>query len=317
MGKRFFIACIALALASCASSSKEKEAQDPFVTLDNADEFAPLAEGAKVYVSVDVKGARSILDLLSSVSNSGKDAAQILDRTDIITAALYPKGSGNAFLASAQGAYPKTLAEFSLSLAKDWEKKKNPKNDKASYWFSKSNKLAIAFNAKRALASDLDPFAPTQILTIPGTVSPKGFDDFRQNAVIAGWLNDADASLNAFIESAGIPFDIEAKSLFFKVTPLTGEQLKTVNLSGEQYETLVRIETLSGSIAAGLVSLFNVARLFTAGAYQTSDPLGILLKNLFANNVIQDGAFLNLKIGPMDAEKTALLFNIFSLYSKQ
>jgi hypothetical protein len=295
-----------LALASCnkggtGNSKEEQPGKDTLAALDALDEFAPIADGASLYASIDVVGSRPILDLLSFEGNTGKDAAQILDRTSRVTAAFYPKGSAQHFLASAKGNYPKTLAEFSLSVMANWKRAK-PENSPA-YWHSEKDALSVAFNSSRALVSDADPFAPTSAFAAPGVSVPAGFDAFRQNALMAGWLGNANASINIFLESFGVPFEIQAKQVFFSVVSAN-------SAAAPLYNILLRIETPSGSIAVSLVQLFGVARFFTAEADG-------IIKMLFANAPTQDGAFLNLKIGPMNAQGIAGLFSAFSLYSKE
>jgi hypothetical protein len=306
MKKIFLLIAVVVALAACTTKTGDtkKKSRDPLAALSEMSEFEALAPGAQVYLSIDdVPGARAVLDLLSFGGASGKDAAQILNRTHSLKAAVYPAGSPQRFLAVARGAYPKTLADFSLAVAANWKKAQSDSG--VSFWRSEKDGLAVAFNAQWALASDTDPVTPVLYASVPGTVAPRGFAAFREGSLMVGWLGNAATLMNAFFTAQELPFEIQADMLFFSVVP-----------SGSAYETLLRIETPSGAIASSLVQLFSFVRLFTAGADETSDPALWLLKVLFAAPPKQDGVYLNLRIGPLSAKETALLFNTFSVYSK-
>jgi hypothetical protein len=304
MRKLFYAAglCLALFLFSCSSASKNS-VQNPFITLDGAGEFEPLAEGGSAYLFIDVQGSRPILDVLSF--GGGMDAALVLDKTTTATAAFYPRKEGQdglAFLLFARGSYPKGLADFSLGLAKDWKKTKSLVAP-VPYWYSKTNKTALSFNNKYALVSNIDPFAPTNALTAHGTVPPDGFTGFKQGAVIAGWLNDAGSTFNAVLEKQGFPFRLEITGLFFKVAPVSPS-----TASEPLYEIAIRIGTPSDEAAMGLTGLFSIARMFVAQIEKTAgidDKQFFLMQRLFSGTPKQDGVFLTLSLGQYNAEQTA------------
>jgi hypothetical protein len=305
---------LALFFVSCSSAPK---AQNPFITLDNAGEFEPLAKGGNVYLSIDVQGSRPILDLLSFNGHNAKDATLVLDKTTVITVAFYPKRDGEeepdapAFMIFARGSYPKGLGDLSLGLAKDWKRTKSLVAP-VSYWYSKTNKAALVFNKKYTLISNVDPFSPTNALTEPGAAAPDGFAIFKQDAVIAGWLNDAGSVLNAFLETYGFPFELEIAGFFFKVSKRT----ETPAASEPLYEIEVGIESVSEDEAMGLIGLFTLARMFTAKPDETIDPQNerlFLMQSFFSNAPRRDGAFLTVNLGQFNAGQTALLFNLFSV----
>ncbi|MDR2193421.1 MAG: hypothetical protein LBP19_03005 [Treponema sp.] len=315
MKKPFYFYAAALCLAplffSCSSASKHT-IQNPFITLESLGEFEPLAEGGAVYLSIDAQRSRPILDMLSFNGGSAADAAVILNKTTAITAAFYPQDrqDGLAFLLFARGSYPKGLADFSLGLAKDWKKTKSLVAP-VPYWYSKTNKTALSFNKKYALVSNSDPFAPTNALTAPGTVPPDGFAGFKQDAVIAGWLNDAGSILNAALEKQGLPFTLDITELFFRVSPVSAP-----SASEPFYETEIRMGAASEEAAMGLAGLFSIARMFAAQIDETgglNDKTFFLIHTLFSGTPKQDGAFLTLNLGRCNAEQTALLFNLFSV----
>jgi hypothetical protein len=310
--------CLALFFFSC--SSAPKKAQNPFIVLDSAGEFEPLAKGGGVYLSIDAQGSRPILDLLAFNGYNAKDAALMLDKTVAITAAFYPKRDGRdatggqdapAFMLFARGSYPKGLADISLGLAKDWKKTKSLVAP-VSYWHSKTNKAALVFNKKYALISNVDPFSPTNALTDPGVAPPDGFAAFKRDAVIAGWFNDADSMINASLAMYGFPFELEIVGLFFKVSKETG----TPTAPETPYDIEVGIKSVSEDDAMGLVGLLNVARMFTTPPNETAviqDGRLFLIQRLFSSVPKQDGVFLTMNLGQFSARQIALLFNLFSV----
>ncbi|MDR1220521.1 MAG: hypothetical protein LBK73_13060 [Treponema sp.] len=307
--------CLVLFFFSC--SSAPKSVQNPFIIMDNAGEFEPLAKGGGMYLAIDVQGSRPILDSLAFNGRGAEDAALMLDKTVAITAAFYPKSDATggqdapAFMLFARGSYPKGLADLSLGLAKDWRKTKS-RVAPVSYWHSKTNGMALAFNKKYALISNVDPFSPTNALTEPGAAPPDGFAAFKRDAIIAGWLDDAGAVLNAFLEMYDFPFELEIAGLFFKVSKGT----ETLADSEPLYEIEVGIESASEDDAMGLVGLFTLARMVTANASETADLHDerlFLVQRLFSNAPKRDGAFLTVSLGQFSAGQTALLFNLFSV----
>ncbi|MDR0374819.1 MAG: hypothetical protein LBH85_03760 [Treponema sp.] len=311
---------------SCSSAgSTPRKVQNPFITLDTAGEFEPLAKGGGVYLSIDAQESRPILDLLSFNGYNAKDAALILDKTAAITAALYPKRDGlsgldgldaPAFMLFARGSYPKGLADLSLGLAKDWKKTKSLVAP-VSYWHSKTNKTALAFNKKYALISNVDPFSPTNALTEPGAAPPGGFAAFKRDAVIAGWLNDAGSVVNAFLKLYNFPFELEIAELFFKVSKETeAPALSRQAASGTLYNIEVGIESATEDEAMGLVGLFTLARMFIVQTDETVDLQNgapFLMQRFFSSVPERDGASLAVNLGQFSAEQTALLFNLFAV----
>ena len=292
----FFPAIAIFLFTACATTSSgvqqaAKPAKDPLAALDALGEFGPLADGASMYVSVDVQKARPVLNLLPLGDMKQEQFSQILDRTSRASLAFYPKGSPQKLLVAARGDYPNVLTSLSLTASAGW-KQARAWND-AAYWRSDAGDLSVALNAKWALASDAEPFAKTQ------ASAPAGFEAFRSGsaagAALAGWTDSA-SSLNRFFSSLDIPIEIPAKTAFFSAAK-----------AGERYDTLVQIEAVSEDQAKNFAILFSLARLFIG---EHSDHY--LARALLANPAERDGVFLKLRIGPLDADGVAGLFTAFS-----
>ncbi|MDR3159979.1 MAG: hypothetical protein LBU28_00010 [Spirochaetaceae bacterium] len=324
-------------LASCATgprTSPPQGASNPAGDVNPqgaAGEFAALAPGALAYIAVDVRRSRPILDRLSLGGFSGRQAADLLDKTDSAAAAVYPPFSPRTFLIAARGSYPAFRAALSFALSSAWKRTRSPEG--GFYWRSSLQGLSVALDKRRAFVSDGDPFTLP-----PGAEAPEPYGALRRGALLAGWSDYGGTSLNQFLASLGLPLRFPADRIIFAVHefPAGGEPWG--------YQAALRIETPSVSHAKGLTALFSLARIFLArlppeagegppGQEAPSDrplgledPLGLagalamedlmgLAEALFANSPVQDGPALLVRTGPLDAAGIALLFSMLSLYS--
>jgi hypothetical protein len=265
------------------------------------------------YFAVDVPGARPILDLAQFEGTGGKQAAEILDMTDTAVAAVYAAENGGGasagtkeaeapsarrYLIAARGKYPAGRAGFAFTFSSAWKKLKSPAGGR--YWYSRREAVAIALEARSALVSNADPYPRSAAVEVPGS-----FPQFRDNAVLAGWFHSPSVPLNRFMAQLNIPIQIPADMLIFAVYPAEGEEEKRL------YTARVRLETQSPSQAKALASMFSLVRLFAAGA-----DLPPAIAALLANPPEADGAALIFSTGALEPEAIALLFSMFSVYSK-
>ena len=293
---------------SCATSPGAGPAPE-----DGAPDFSVFPQGADLYLWADVERAKDLLEALAFEGTSGRDASQILERTDTALAAFYPENAPRRFFLAGWGNYPNLRAGLSMSFNSNWKKVKSETGNR--YWYSAGNKLGIALGSRLAFASDGDPFSPGQ----GADPAPRGFEEFRRACVLSGWLNDPGVSINGFIDELGLPLQIPAEDFFFGVIRLPFE---------ESWELAFRIKTPSANNARSLVSLINLARFFMGkgpfpqnGGPEGSEPLSISPQEavalLFANDPEQNEEFLTIRTGPLAKDRIALLFTMFSLYSEK
>jgi hypothetical protein len=244
--------------------------------------------------------ARPILDLLSLGGFSGRQAADLLDKTDSAAAASYPPGFPRSFLVAARGAYPGFRAALSFALSPSWKRTRSPEG--GFYWHSSREGLSVALDKGRAFVSDGDPLVPP-----PGPEAPEPYRALRRGALLAGWSDYGGIALNQFLASQGILLQFPADRIVFAVydSPAGGEP---------GYQAVLRIETASVSQAKGLAAVFSLARRFLADLPPEAGE-GSLALALFANSPVQDGPALIIRTGPLDAPGIALLFRMLSLYS--
>jgi hypothetical protein len=283
---------VALLLVSCATSPKQPESFDQFNQIGEMGELAFLPPGAAAYLWADVKQSRPLLDVLSFGGFRGKDAADVLDRTDTGAAAFF-SGPPRFFFAG-RGAYPNLRAGISMTFSSAWSKVKSPSGGR--YWHSPAYGLGLVLGSTLALASDGDPLVPQKLLPedIPGA-----FPVFRASLPIAGWIPEPRQPLNNFLASLGIPIQIPAEEFFFGAAGVQNEG---------KWELVFRARTQSPNQARALVSLFSLARIAVARGGAALD----VIRPLFINLPVQDGDVLTLRSAPMDEQQVAALFGMVS-----
>jgi hypothetical protein len=203
------------------------------------------------------------------------------------------------------GKFPVFAASLSLTFNRDWKRQKSP--DGSKYWYSQSDGVALALGSNLALVSNNDPYA-----AFTSETPPPGFAEFRRGFALAGWLPNPSETVNSVINSMGVPIRIPAEDLFFGASP-----------NEDLWEPVFKIRTPSASHAFSLLALFSVARLFIqrgligqgaeSSSFMNPQEAAALL---FANTPEQDGDFLILRTASLDANRIALLFRLFSIYSE-
>ena len=290
-------------LLSCASSPRVSTPVDE-------SGLSLLPAGARVYLWADTVRARPLLNLLSFQGVNGKDAAQVLDKTKSVAVAFFSDNkdgdmtNNRQFFIAAMGNYPQFSASLSFVFSKKWKKQKSSAG--GSYWHSQADNVALALGSSLALVSNTDPLA-----VFPAASAPDGFAEFNRGFALAGWMNDSAEAINVFMASMGIPLQLPAEDFFFGVKN-----------QAELWDLIFKIKTPSPAQARSLLSLFSIARLFVlrapdagggaAGESMSPQQAAALL---FANAPELDGAYLTLRIDSLEADKIALLFNMFTIYS--
>ena len=218
---------------------------------------------------------------------------------------------------AASGRFPRGRANFSFTFSSAWKKQKSSAG--GTYWYSPKDSVALSMGSKLVLVSDKDPFLPEA----PAVSAPAGFSDFRRGLALSGWINNPSEPLNKFIGNLGLPIQIPAEDLFF------GAALRPAGRDGAPpelpWELVFKIRAATTREAGAMLTIFSLARLFVRPAAALGGMLsgpGTAMSPqdaaalLFANAPDQDGSFLVLRTGPLDAKRIALLFDMFSVYSK-
>ena len=203
-----------------------------------------------------------------------------------------------------------------MGFSRDWKKVKSDTGNR--YWHSQGNNLGVALGSGLAFVSDGDPFAPGA----GSDPAPKGFEEFRRSCVLSGWLNNPADSINRFISNLGIPLQMPAEDLFFGAVKAPADRDSP---GKEEWDLVLKIRTPSASQARSLLSLFAFARIFIRGAaaggeqregISSMSPMEAAVL-FFANAPEQEGEFLIMRMRSLGADRIALLFTMFSVYSSK
>jgi hypothetical protein len=259
-----------------------------------------------MYLAVDVPRSRPVLDLVSI--GPVKEVAQMLDMTDTAVAAVYPSGENRAFSLAARGRFPSSRLKFSLGLSSSWKKARSETGGR--YWRSGAGNLSVYVDSRNVLISSGDPFPQTG-----GTAMPPRFDEFWEGSALAGWVPDAAAPINRFLAVSGIPLEIPADLCIFGVYPAEAEDAGAESRTF-RYFAEIYLELPSPSHAKALVSMISLIRTFVLNQDAALGDGFSLVPFLFANAPVQNDSSLSMSTAVIDAQGIALLFNMFSLYSK-
>jgi len=271
--------------------------------------FGLMAEGASLYITADVQSVRPIVDALVLGGLSGSEIKQFLDMTDILTAAIFNSPGERHFYAAAAGNFPSGRVGYFFSTNKDWEKKVSASG--LSYWHSARSGLSASISANKAYLSDRDPF-----VNAPGARVPEALPPMQKDSVLSGWMNNPSPAINRLIAALEVPIEIPAELLLFAV--YREDDVKTAKskkAEEQKYTALLRFETRASAQAAGLVTIFTMARMGIALAdFSERREMEALAKAFFSRNPRQDGNALIIQTGTMNGKDLALLFNAISVY---
>jgi hypothetical protein len=290
----------ALFLGSCASGPRSG-------IEEGRGEFDALAPGGQVYFYVDVSRSQPSLDVVSLGGISGKEAGEILGRTSSAVGAFYPPGSPRRFLMEGRGDYPRGSGRFSMAFSKAWKRVRSPSGK--NYFHSAGYSLSVVLEKDWALLSDQDPYAEAG-----GIIPPEKLGELREDALLAGWMENAEIPVNRFLAGLNIPIQVPTDRVLFGV--YEAEQEAPAQASERRYTAVIRVETPSASHAKALAALVSMARMVMGANPPDAEGLMTLTVALFANPPVSDEQDLIVRTGALSVEDIALLFDRFSVYSR-
>jgi hypothetical protein len=260
----------------------------------------PLESGASVYILADANKARPILGVLPVKDLDNRDVKQMIDKTNFLVTAVFPKESAKRFQLVSWGNYPSSGADLALGMNSQWKKQKAPG---FSYWYSSANGMSLALNAKQAFvtASAEGPVNPVALL--PWLELPEGFINFRQayeDSIIYCWIDDPTPIIQRILTSSGIPIRIPAEKLYLSMSS-AGENL---------YEGVIRIQFENASQARAIFALLSLTSFRPDG----NSPETILASLFFANLPVLNDRSLDIKTAVFNEEQIALLMRMFQVY---
>jgi hypothetical protein len=274
----------------------------------------PLEPGAFAYILTDVQNTKPFLDV------HDKYLQQIVDATHYAAAAFYLPNETRRYHLAAWGNYPSSRAKMALGANKDWKKQRSAQTG-AEYWHSETEQLSVAVASNQVFVSAARAKEPIDPFPIGAeTALPEGFNEFRRGAVFSFWLDNPSSFIGQRLAEMGIPIEIPAEQVFFGIFPISGQ---TDSAAGQQYESVLKMQFPSDTLASGQATLISLARgLFSllADPPDVNQGEGIsgifttLVSLLFSNPPVQEGKNLIIKTNALDSDNISLLFKSFSLW---
>jgi hypothetical protein len=261
----------------------------------------PLERGASIYIIADVKQMRPILEQLPIVELNDRQTRQMLDRTNYLTAAVFPQNSGRRFQLAAWGNYPASQADFVLSLNKNWEKRRSQAG--GSYWYSSASWLSLALSSGQAFIAasfndePFDPFSTADCVEMP-----EGFAEFRridagnQLSPFSCWLENPNVIISRIMNDLGLPLNFPVRKLFINLLPI----------QEDRYESLIRLQFENASHARAMSVILNLA-----SGYSPGDSNSIITSILFANPPVLNGSNVDIKSAALTNSDIESLFSLF------
>jgi hypothetical protein len=279
---------------SCQSVPKTTES-----VFDGANTL-PLESGASFYILADANKARPVIGLLPVKEFENSQIKQMIDKTNFLVYAVFPKESGRRYQLVSWGNYPSSGAGMALGMSKEWKKQKA---SNFSYWYSSANGMSLALNPKQAYVTTSNDGPVNPVTPLPGLEMPEGFIGFRQDyaaGVVYCWFDDAAPIMQRILSSSGVPVRVPAEKLYISLSP-----------SGEgKYEACIRIQFESSSQARAIFTLLSFAGFKPDG----NTPESMLASLFFANLPVLNDRNLDIKTAVLSEEQIALLLRMFLVY---
>ena len=256
----------------------------------------PLDDGAELYIFAHAKEARSIIDLLPLEELKDKQAKQMLDRTEFVTAAMFPAKTGRQFQLTAWGRYPASHAGSALNSNKSWEMITASKG--YVYWYSINNNLSMTLNNRQAfVVSTLNKKPQEPLAAPPGKEIPQGFNEFRERSPFSCWIDDPAPMMVKLLNEAGVPIRFPVQKLFFNLYPVKNK-----------YEAIIRLQFENASQARGVAAILNLA-----GGFISKEPDSMIAALLLANAPVLKDSNVDIKTAVLSEKELSLLLEMFLL----
>jgi len=183
--------------------------------------LVPLDSGAFVYVFADTKLMRPIIDIVPVNQLKSRQAAQVIDRTEIAIAALFTSDTGRFFQVVGFGSYPKLIVNIALAIDKNW-KYLFSGND--HYWYSDKDRLSVSLESEEVYIVQWRRTRMKAAYEEPGVIMPEGFIAFRNRsgepAPLSLWLENQNSIIDRMLSGEGITINLPIERLYLNLYPI-------------------------------------------------------------------------------------------------
>jgi len=188
----------------------------------------PLDKDAFVYAFVDTKIMRPIIDIVPVNQLKSRQAAQVIDRTELAVAALFTGDTGRFFQIAGFGSYPNLLINVALAIDRNW-KFLFSGND--HYWYSDTDRLSVSLNSEEVYIVQWRRTRMKAMYDEPGVRTPEGFIAFRHRsgepAPLSLWMQNQNTIIDRMLIGEGITVNLPIERLYLNLYHVEGKVFKT------------------------------------------------------------------------------------------
>jgi hypothetical protein len=257
----------------------------------------PLDQGAFIYILIDLRTMRPVINTLPVRELKSWQAIFVLDSTEIAAAALFNRETGRRFQLVGWGRYPSFTSSIALFLHKNW---KWLYAETGSYWFSDVDRVSVRITSKQiyTLAWRGERTSPVPVSN--SVEVPDELINFRKQsgefAPLSLWMENPGSMLNQMLAREKIRINIPSDRLYLNLYPMEG------NLYKAEFRLQFRSDVQAWNLASTL-SAINAFPLSVSASF-----LGSLL---FFEPPFVNGRNLDFKSDYLTEEEIALLMKMF------
>jgi hypothetical protein len=253
--------------------------------------YVPLDKDAFAYVLTDIKKMRPLFDIVPVSQLKTRQAALIIDNTEMALAAFFPLATGRFFQIVGFGTYPNLPATVALAINRNW---RYMFSDRENYWYSNADRLSVRIGPNEINAVSWRRMQVSPVPEEPGVKMPEGFIAFRHRrgeaAPLSLWLENRDAIITRMFNGEGLPV------LF----PLERLYLKLYQTEGNKYWADVLLQSRS---------FFFLEELWKDASRAETDS--VLKALFFAEQPVQNGRNLEFQSAQLSEEELAAFITLF------
>jgi hypothetical protein len=178
----------------------------------------PLDKEGFMYVLVDIAEMRPLFPIIPARQLKTREAAIVIDNTDIALAALFSGATGRFFQLAGFGSYPSLLATVALAINRNWKYMFGGENN---YWYSTTDRLSVKLSPDEVYAVGWRRTQENPVAEESGVKMPEGFVEFRHRsgepAPLSLWLENYDSILNRMLNDEGIIVNLPIERIYLNL----------------------------------------------------------------------------------------------------
>jgi len=271
------------------------------------DSFIPLDTDAFVYVFVDTKIMRPIIDIVPVNQLKSWQAAQVIDRTEIAVAALFAGDTGRFFQIAGFGSYPNLIVNVALAVDKNWRYMFSG-ND--HYWYSDTDRLSASIDSEEVYIVGWRRTRMKAMYDEPGVKTPEGFIAFRHRsgepAPLSLWMDNQNSILDRMLNGEGITINLPIERLY----------LNLYHVENKVFKVELMLQTENLLLPESFAISFSPIERPEPKESSDSESDSVLKTLFFTNQPVHNDRNVDFQSVILSEEEIASLLKVFMKYWK-